>query len=266
MSESKPDLRDISGFLLDIDGVLTVSWRPLLGAPEALARLSSWQVPFLLLTNTTELTRAVVVDRLRTAGFRIRREDVMTAPALTAAYLRSSHPGARCFVLSAVDLTEDLEGIDLVQDEADVVVIGGATDPFGAEEMNRAFRMLLDGAALVLMHRSPSWMTDQGMTLDAGVMLATGLQQATGREAVVCGKPSPECFRASLSLLDLPPGRTAMVGDDLRNDVLAAQGVGLAGVLVRTGKFSEKDLQSASGAPDVVIDSVADLPGLLRRA
>ncbi len=266
MTGSKPDLRDISGLLLDIDGVLTVSWRALPAAPEALARLSSSGIPFALLTNTTELTRADVVDRLRNAGFRVRREDVMTAPALTAAYLRSSHPGARCLVLSAVDLTEDLEGIELVEDQADVVVIGGATEPFGAEEANRAFRMLLDGAALVLMHRSPSWMTDQGMTLDAGVMLAAGLEEATGREAVVCGKPSPECFRASLSLLGLPTERAAMVGDDLRNDVLAAQSVGLTGVLVRTGKFRETDLESASRVPDFVIDSVADLPELLRPA
>lgn len=109
-------------------------------------------------------------------------------------------------------------------------------------------------------------MTDQGMTLDAGVMLAAGLEQATGRKAVVCGKPSPECFRASLSLLDLSPERAAMVGDDLRNDVLAAQSVGLTGVLVRTGKFRETDLESASRVPDFVIDSVADLPELLRPA
>ncbi len=30
-----------------------------------------------------------------------------------------------------------------------------------------------------------------------------------------------------------------MIGDDLNNDVLAAQVVGMAGVLVRTGKFRQ---------------------------
>ncbi len=54
-----------------------------------------------------------------------------------------------------------------------------------------------------------------------------------------------------------------MVGDDVENDVLAAQAVGVTGVLVRTGKFREDQLARASGAPDLVVDSICDVPGLL---
>ena len=63
-------------------------------------------------------------------------------------------------------------------------------------------------------------------------------------------------------MLGVAAGRAAMVGDDIVNDVLGAQAVGLTGVLVRTGKFLESDL--AKGRPDHVLDSVADLPTLLR--
>jgi ribonucleotide monophosphatase NagD (HAD superfamily) len=54
-----------------------------------------------------------------------------------------------------------------------------------------------------------------------------------------------------------------MVGDDIEADVLAAQRHGLTGVLVRTGKYRPETLRNATGAPDQVIDSIADLPGLL---
>jgi ribonucleotide monophosphatase NagD (HAD superfamily) len=54
-----------------------------------------------------------------------------------------------------------------------------------------------------------------------------------------------------------------MVGDDVENDVLAAQAAGVTGVLVRTGKFREDQLARASGTPDLVVDSIRDLPGLL---
>ena len=50
-----------------------------------------------------------------------------------------------------------------------------------------------------------------------------------------------------------------MVGDDIRSDVEGAQRAGLAGVLVRTGKFSPSDL-AGDVSPDAVLDSVADLP------
>jgi len=50
-----------------------------------------------------------------------------------------------------------------------------------------------------------------------------------------------------------------MIGDDIRGDVGGAQAAGLAGVLVRTGKFRPKDLEGEV-RPDAVLDSVADLP------
>ena len=75
--------------------------------------------------------------------------------------------------------------------------------------------------------------------------------------------PAPACFVAGLEALGLPAVRVAMVGDDLENDVLAAQAVGVSGVLVRTGKFREQTLAGASGTPDHVIGSIVDLPALL---
>jgi ribonucleotide monophosphatase NagD (HAD superfamily) len=119
--------------------------------------------------------------------------------------------------------------------------------------------MLLDGAVLVAMHRNLSWLTEKGMQLDAGAFLL-GLERAAGAEAVVTGKPSPDFFRQCLDLLGTDAGHTMMVGDDLEADVLAAQRLGLAGVLVRTGKFREEQLERTEEKPDLVIDSVADLP------
>ena len=54
-----------------------------------------------------------------------------------------------------------------------------------------------------------------------------------------------------------------MIGDDIESDVLGAQALGMRGVLVRTGKFRPENLHKASGTPDDVIDSAAELPRLL---
>jgi ribonucleotide monophosphatase NagD (HAD superfamily) len=42
--------------LIDIDGVLTVSWQALPGAVMALRRLRAARLPFALVTNTTSRT------------------------------------------------------------------------------------------------------------------------------------------------------------------------------------------------------------------
>ena len=256
-------MRSIDGVLLDIDGVLAVSWDPIPGAPEALELLRGGNVAFKLITNTTTHTRADLAATLARAGFDVGPEDIVTAVAGTASYLRTHHAGARVYLLSDGDARSDLEDVTLVTDgPVDVVVIGGACDDFSYAALNRIFRMLMGGAELIGMHRNLYWKTNEGWQLDGGAYIA-GLEEASGRPAVICGKPAPAFFEEALRLLGTSAGRAAMVGDDIVSDVLGGQAAGLTGVLVRTGKFVPADLER--GAPDHVLDSIADLPGLLEK-
>jgi HAD superfamily hydrolase (TIGR01458 family) len=253
----------VDGLLLDMDGVLTVSWDPLPGAVEAIAAVRAAGVPMRVLTNTTSRSRAAIASELRRTGFEFADGEVLTAAVAAATYLRSSHPGERVFVLGDAQIA-DLEDVRLVglDDQPDVVVISGADPTFTFDTLNQVYRVLLGGPAFVAMHRTLSWMTREGECLDAGVYVL-GLERALGREAVITGKPAPQFFAAGLLALGLPAARVGMVGDDVDNDVLAAQATGITGVLVRTGKFREDDVARAGGSPDHVIDSIADLPRLL---
>lgn len=256
-------MSDIDGVLLDIDGVLTVSWEPLPGAVEAIAWLRSNEMPFRLITNTTTKTRSGLAATLRDAGFDVRDDEVITAVVATARYLRTQHPGARCFLLSDGDAGTDLEGIELVDvDDADVVVLGGACEDFTYPTMNRVFARLMEGAVLVGMHRNLYWRTSDGLELDAGAYIA-GLEEATGRSAVICGKPTEPYFDAAIAMLGVPRERAIMVGDDIVNDVHGAQVLGIRGALVRTGKFLPDDFAKIPVEPDHVLETIGDLAELL---
>jgi HAD superfamily hydrolase (TIGR01458 family) len=255
---------DVRAALLDIDGVLTISWEPVPGAVEAIARLRAAGVPYALVTNTTSRTRGAVCAALVAASFPVEPEQVHTAPTVTAAYLRDRHPGARCLLLSEGDVRADLAGVTLVETDPGVVILGGAGESFSYPAINGIFGYLQRGAHLVAMHRNLSWQTAAGLQLDTGAFLA-GLERAAGTEAVVLGKPSPAFFTTALHALGATAGETVMVGDDLDSDVLAAQRLGIGGVLVRTGKYRPETLAAASGRPDHVVDSIADLPALLGR-
>jgi HAD superfamily hydrolase (TIGR01458 family) len=190
--------------------------------------------------------------------------EILTAPVATAAYLRREHAGARCLLINDGDLGADLEGIVIVTEgTADVVVIGGAGPAFTYDALNAAFRLLVEGAPLVAMHRNLAWMTSEGLSLDTGGFVR-GLEEAAGIEARVVGKPDAAFFHAGVDLLGVPTEEVAMVGDDLVNDVLGAQEAGLAGILVRTGKFDQRVLDEVDGTPDLVVDSFADIPALWR--
>jgi HAD superfamily hydrolase (TIGR01458 family) len=129
----------------------------------------------------------------------------------------------------------------------------------------RAFAELQAGAELYCLHKNRWWQTARGPLLDAGAFVA-GLEYAAGVEAVVVGKPSPAYFQAALEALDADPALTWMVGDDLEADIAGAQRFGMKTVLVRTGKFRPDDLERSPTAPDVVLNSVAELPEWLEQA
>jgi HAD superfamily hydrolase (TIGR01458 family) len=250
------------GVLLDIDGVLAVSWEALPGAIDTVSWLREHDVPFRLVTNTTTHARVDLAATLRDAGIAVEPNEIVTAVVATASYLRHAHPDADVFVLSDGDAGTDLEGVRVVEDEPDVVVLGGAYEGFAHATMNRIFRWLMDGAALVAMHRNLYWRTSTGWELDGGAYVA-GLEEATGQRAVVCGKPAEAAFVAALDQIGVPRERAVMVGDDVVNDVLGAQAAGIAGALVRTGKFRPDDLDGADVEPTHVLDSIGDLPALL---
>jgi HAD superfamily hydrolase (TIGR01458 family) len=262
-------MTDVQALLIDIDGVLAVSWKPLPGAVEAMERLRAAGLPLALLTNTTSRTRSSIARELAGAGCPVAVDDILTAPAVTAVHLAEHYPGARCLLLNSGDIREDLAGVTLVEEDdpdamPDVVVVGGAGPEFGYAALNRVFGHLQRGARLVAMHRNLYWRTDAGLQLDTGAFLL-GLERAARTEADVVGKPAASFFAAALSHLGVTPSAALMVGDDIEADVLAAQRNGIAGALVRTGKYLPETHRAAEGAPDYVIDSFADLPGLLER-
>lgn len=256
----------IRAVLIDIDGVLTVSWEPLPGAVTAMERLRAAGLPLALVTNNTSRTRAVIAERLAGAGFPVEADDILTAPAVTAAYLREHCPDARCLLLNSGDVSDDLDGVTLLDERdaaaPDVVVLGGAGDEFSYAALNRAFRELQRGARLIAMHRNLYWRTSQGLDLDSGAFLL-GLERAARVEAEVTGKPAEAFFATALAQLGVTASEALMVGDDIESDVLAAQRGGITGVLVKTGKYLPQTHEAADGTPDHVLDSFADLPALL---
>lgn len=256
-----------AGVLFDIDGVLMTSWRPIEGAADAVSVVRRHDISCAFLTNTTSKTREQIAGLLTDAGIEVHADEIVTAATLTADHLRTTYPGARCVLLNSGRIADDLPGVEWVDTDPDVVVLGGAGEQFTHEALSRVYDWMVRGVPVVAMHRSLMWTTEAGLRIDTGMYL-TGMESASGRKATAVGKPAPLGFQASAERMGLDPDQVVMVGDDLDNDVLAAQVVGMRGVLVRTGKFRQDRLDRHSVdqyamQPAYVVDSVADLPSVL---
>jgi len=253
----------MAALLIDLDGVVYQGSEPIAGAIRALRAIESRRVPHMFVTNTTSKPRSAIVANLRTLGLRVAAERILTPPVAAVRWLAAhAHGPALMFVPAAT--RGDFAGIDQVEpgDAGPIrsVVVGDLADEWSFERINQAFRALMreDSPAFVALGLTRYWRTQRGLQLDVGPFVKA-LEYATGREAVVLGKPSRAFFETALDALGSAAGDTIMIGDDVIGDVGGAQRAGLRGVLVRTGKFRPEDLDGAVN-PDAVVDSIAALP------
>jgi HAD superfamily hydrolase (TIGR01458 family) len=247
--------------LLDLEGTVFQCGALIPGAGEALAEATRRGVQWRFVTNATSRPRTVLLRELSAMGLEVEPARLFTGPR-AARRLLLERGWNRCHFLVRPELLEDFEGIAAVDSRADAVVLGDLGAGMSYERLNRAFRLLLDGAALVTLARNRYWQAEDGLMLDAGPFCAA-LEHASGKEALLAGKPSRIFFEAALSSTGVPASEAAVIGDDLESDVGGAQGAGMRGVLVRTGKFREGDLERSSVRPDAVLESVAELSGIL---
>jgi HAD superfamily hydrolase (TIGR01458 family) len=252
----------MTALLIDLDGVLYVSERPVPGATEAVRWLQDTAVPHLFVTNTTSRPRRALVDKLSELNIHVMEQDILTPPVAAVRWLVEHAPGpAALFVAPAT--VEEFTALEVAPADATSVasvVIGDYATGWDFGELNRAFRLLMNEPqpVLVALGMTRYWRAEDGLRLDTAPFVAA-LAHASDVQPVVLGKPAGPFFAAALKMLNASPGQTLMIGDDIKGDIGGAQAAGISAALVRTGKFRPADLEGDI-RPQFVLDSFAELP------
>jgi phospholysine phosphohistidine inorganic pyrophosphate phosphatase len=251
------------GILFDLDGVLYNADELISGAVDAVRWVKEHHVPHLFVTNTTSHSRGALSDKLTRFGFQVADSEILTPAFAAAEWLRSQRADQIALFVRASTRSEfaDLAWLpDLAEHGASYVIVGDLGEHWDYRTLNRAFRLLHDNpdAPLIALGMTRYWRAADGISLDVAPFV-TALEHATGRKALVFGKPAARFFRAAAERLALPAEQILMIGDDLDADIGGAQAAGLKGALVKTGKFRTTDLEG-SVRPYAVLDSIASLP------
>jgi HAD superfamily hydrolase (TIGR01458 family) len=255
-----PKLQGVRALLLDADGVLYHAGGAIPGAAEAIQEFRRRGYPFRVLTNITRRSRATLAGDLQAIGLPVEAGEILTASYLTARYLHR-HGRPPTWVLLEGDALDEFAGLELVEEGATCIALGDLRAQFTYDLLNRVLRALWDGADFLAMQADPYDLGKDGPKVNVGGWLAL-LERASGRKATLIGKPSPICYRMALEELGVTPAEAVGVGDRVESDVAGGQSVGMRTVLLRTGHFRPQDLEGFV-QPDVVLDSLADLPGAL---
>lgn len=259
-SSNQPKLPSaVRAFLIDLDGVLYTGNNPYPGVKECLQKMEELGYGYRFVSNSTRRARDSVAARLQGLGYDIAARQIYTPPLAAIEHIKRSGK-KRCYLLTTGDVHRDFEqaGIRASDKDVDYVVMGDAGDGFTFDRLNQALRLILDGAQILALEMDRYWSEPQGLVLSTGPFVAA-LEYATGKKALLMGKPSSDFFQLALRDLRILPEEAAMIGDDILTDVHGAQEMGMQGILVKTGKYREGIAKSSGVKPSMVLESLADL-------
>ena len=251
--------REITSWLMDMDGVLVHEERMVPGADRFLERLRELGRPFLVLTNNSIYTQRDLSARLLASGLQIPETAIWTSALATAHFLADQRPGGSAFVIGEAGLTTALHdaGYTLTERDPDYVVLG-ETRTYSFERITQAIRLIDAGARFIATNPDNIGPAPQG-SLPATGSVAALISRATGVEPYFVGKPNPLMMRSALNRIDAHSETTAMIGDRMDTDVVSGLEAGLETVLVLTGVATRETAGRYPYVPTSIVDSVADL-------
>jgi glycerol 3-phosphatase-2 len=244
-------------WVLDLDGVVWLSGRPIPGVDEAVARLRGAGRRVLFATNNSTPTRAELKKRLAHCGITADDGDLLSSAAVAAGLLA---PGTTAVVLGEDGVLEALadRGVTVVPEgPADSVVVGW-TRHFTFDDLARATAAVRAGARFVATNEDATYPTPDGLIPGAGSILAA-VVTASERPAEVAGKPHRPTADAIAARI--PRGELrVMVGDRPSTDGALATQLGIPFALVLSGVTPPDQIPADADAAA----TAADLPTLVR--
>lgn len=261
-------LRKIKLYLFDLDGTLYLGDRLFPFTKELLETIRRTGGKYLFMTNNSSNSVDDYVKKLEKMGIPAAREDFLTSSQATAYYLKQHHAGLTLYVCGTRSLIGELEneGFAVTTDpaQAQCVVMGFDTE-LTFQKLWDVSKILLTKKDIPYIATNPDLVcpTEFGSVPDCG-SVCIGIKNATGREPVVIGKPSPLMPQLAMAKWGYKQEETAVIGDRIYTDVKAGLNAGVTGILVLSGEATLQTLAESPDKPHLVLDNAGQILEILK--
>ena len=259
----KEILVEKKGFLLDMDGTVYLGNRLIEGSDGFVNACRKGGKRLLFLTNNSSRDRSEYSRKLSGMGISAEPSEVLTSGEATAVYLADSTTYRRVYVLGTESLRAEFEssGFELESNDPEAVVVGFDME-LTYDRLRRACYHIRNGVPFFATHPDINCPTEEGPIPDCGSILMA-IEASTGLKPKIIGKPHREMVDSALAKMKLDRSSVAMVGDRLYTDVAMGKDAGITSVLVLSGEATLEDVAESSYKPDVIVDRLADLTGIV---
>ncbi len=241
--------------LSDLDGVLWRGNKVLHENVDVLKTLAkTMNVKIYFTTNNSTRSRKDYVTKLKSLGFSISINNVITSGSLTAKILREKYGGISVYVIGEKGLYEELtmSGLKIVKRKQPKAVVVGLDRKLTYRKLAKALNFILNGALFIATNTDATLPINNGVIPGAGSIVAA-LVEASGRKPdVIVGKPEPWMYLEVLKRENVDKNEVLVIGDRLDTDILGAYRLGIDSLLVLTGVTSEKDVERKPFKPKYI--------------
>ncbi len=255
------DVREISFYLLDMDGTIYLGERLIDGAREFLNTLRDQGKGFVFLTNNSSKNRHTYREKLERMGVSVTPDDIFTSGEATALYLKKKSPGAKIFLLGTSMLAEDFTGAGFTtveKKEPDYVVLGFDTT-LTYDKLWRACDYIREGVSFIATHPDLNCPLGEGKYMpDAGAIIKF-IEASTGKSPLVIGKPNRYMVDCACEKYGADRDKMAITGDRLYTDIRLGANAQITSILVFSGETNPKDYRCAPDQATFVYPSVKEL-------
>ncbi len=246
--------------ILDMDGVLWRAEQPLCDLPQLFNNFANEKISVALASNNATETIDQFLNKFQVFGVTLEPWQIISSAMATGFLLKQIFQnGGPIFILGSPALSATLLGYGFFHSEKEpMAIVAGMDRELTYEKILKAANWVRKGLPFYGTNPDLTYPTPEGFAPGAGACIAA-IEAASGKKAIMAGKPNPYLFDVAMQRLKSSPQKTLVIGDRLETDILGGYRAGCRTALVLSGVSQRKDLTTWEPKPDLVIDNIMDL-------
>jgi NagD protein len=259
MEQIIKNIKEKTGFIIDMDGVIYHGNKLLPGVNEFLAWLENAGKKYLFLTNASERTPKELHEKMKRLGITVGEDHFYTSALATAGFLASQKPNGSAYIIGDAGLIHALYSVGYTINNVnpDYVIVGD-THGYNFEKIELAVNLVLRGARLIGTNPDVSGPVENGITPSTKALIAP-IEIATGKKAYFVGKPNPLMMRIALKKLGVKREEAIVIGDRMDTDIRCGLESEIDTLLVLSGITERNDIDKFPYRPQYVLNGIIDL-------
>lgn len=257
--------------IFDMDGTIYLGKDLIDGSLDVFKFLNEQNIDYVFFTNNSSHDLDFYYDKIKNFGIRCDREKNFYSSTEVALTYLKEHGFKKLFVVANESLKtkvrKDFEIITKFDKniKIDAVLAGFSTELIYQELRDACLYLQTQDVPFIATNGDYRCPIEDGLYIpDCGGMIEW-MRLCSNKKARVMGKPDPEVIYTLAKRFNVDLKDILVVGDRIYTDILVGVNAGVDSVMVLSGETKMEDLKNYDYRPTYILDSIKDLPSLIKK-